>query len=313
MNALLKIDELNTGYGKQVVLKNISARLQPGELIILTGNNGSGKSTLLKTLLRIIDPLTGSIILNHKDLKTTSHKNWAKEISAVLSKTEHTPHIKVADLIRLNEFAGLIHSSKENKLFDQTVEWLNLQDKLNRFADELSDGQLQKVLIARALMQNTPLVLFDEPTSHLDFNSRIHMFDLLKNLSHKTGKSFIIATHEINLALQVADKLWMIRNRELIQGIPEEIAYLYDIYNQNSEENKKFTFTGGAYSILPDLNIEMRGDAEKVYWVKHFIERNAQKFTDVQKVDIQEHIKIFRNQNIEISANLSDFFQKYSS
>ncbi|MDO5655481.1 MAG: ATP-binding cassette domain-containing protein [Flavobacteriaceae bacterium] len=215
----------------ETLIGDVNLELSTGKLIALIGDNGSGKSTLMKTLLGLIKPLRGDIFFNQKNIQEFSAKEWSGVFSAVFSRLGQIPEIRVRELIDIGS------NNKNSELKNDIVNWLNIADLLHEFATQISDGQLQKVMIARALMQDTPFVIFDEPTAHLDYKNKSIVFDLLRNLVKVSGKTFIVITHEILHALHLSDEIWYIHNRKLYHGTPESLE------NRFSFEKEILKFT----------------------------------------------------------------------
>lgn len=218
---ILEAKNLAVGYGagktKVSVAEEINFALRKGELVGLVGANGIGKSTLLRTLMGMQPPLAGKIRLQGKDLQAYSAFQLATLASVVLTEPPATKNLSVKELVSLGRqpytnWIGKLSKTDRNIVETalQTTETLSLA---NRKCFELSDGQMQKVAIARALAQNTPVMFLDEPTTHLDLYHRAYVLKLLKDLSQNTGKTILFSTHEIDLAIQLADKI-IIMTRE---------------------------------------------------------------------------------------------------
>lgn len=204
----LILKDLSVGYQKTLI-SNISIEIPLGQLIGVVGRNGSGKSTLGKTLLKIEPPLTGDILYKNKSIARYSTQEWATVFSAVFSRVPSVPHIRVTELIDLG--------CNENKLLkEQIIEQLGIGFLLQNFGDEISDGQLQKVFIARALYQDTPYVLLDEPTAHLDYIAKRETFELLKKIVEKTEKTLLIISHEMDYIKEYSNCIYMIGDKKLI-------------------------------------------------------------------------------------------------
>lgn len=228
---ILETNELSIGYHSRkhtlTVASNISIELKQGELIGLLGANGIGKSTLLRTLTNVQKPLDGTIKINGKAIDEFTSVELAKEMSLVLTEHHFSKNLTVYELIALgrqpytNWIGTLSNDDKDiiNKVLEQTsIE--NLKDK-NCF--ELSDGQLQKVMIARALAQDTSLIILDEPTTHLDMYHKAYVLNLLKQLAKETNKTILFSSHEIELAIQLCDKLIVMSEREVQSGTPKQL------------------------------------------------------------------------------------------
>ncbi len=207
----LKIKNLVIGY-QQPVLKNINLTAQSGELIVLIGKNGSGKSTLLKTLSGILPALSGQLQLDDINIWQLSPKERAKYISIVLTDRIDLP-LSVIEFISLGRqaYTGMLDqlSNTDLAIINQIMNDLDLMKLINRSLLELSDGERQKVLIARALVQKTPVLLLDEPTTHLDIENKAVLIQKLLKISKEQQKIVIMSTHDINLMLPKTDKIWL--------------------------------------------------------------------------------------------------------
>lgn len=214
---IIKTSNLSIGYKSKknvnTIAANLNIELDKGKLVCLLGKNGIGKSTLLRTLTKVQPALSGEIFINNTNLKSLNSVDLAKSLSLVL--TEHLPesNLSVYELVALGRqpytnWVGNL-SDTDLKFIDTAFEQTNTKHLINAKYYELSDGQLQKVLIARALAQNTDIIILDEPTAHLDIHHTIETLALLKKLAKDFNKTIIVSTHEVNLALQLADILWL--------------------------------------------------------------------------------------------------------
>lgn len=201
--------------------------IQPAQLIAVIGINGSGKSTLLKTLTGELKPLKGSIQLQGKDLTTLSPKAIAEAVSLVLTNTHFSLNLSVEELVALGRhpytnWLGVL-SEADQKAVQNALKTIEIEDFSDRKCSDLSDGQLQKVMLARALAQDTPLIVLDEPTNHLDLYHKVFVFQLLKKLTQQTQKTIVFASHEINLALQLCDQIILVNRGAIIQDSPTNL------------------------------------------------------------------------------------------
>ena len=226
-NSILTTKNLQIGYPNLKVIEAINLRVTAGKLISILGKNGSGKSTLIRTLARILVPLEGNILLHDKELTNYKQQRLAELFALVL--TEKLPE----NLLTVNELISMgrqVHTNwfdkltpKDQEKIDFAIELTHTQNLLSRKFSLLSDGQKQKVLIAKAIAQDTSLIFLDEPTTHLDVHHRMETFLLLKNLAHKFGKTIIMATHEVGLSTQLADELWLVDQKVIKIGTPKEM------------------------------------------------------------------------------------------
>jgi len=211
----LKAENLSIGYfhksGNHIVAKEIHFALAQGELVGLVGANGVGKSTLLRTLSKVQNKLEGSIKIEGKNSNSYTFEELATTLSVVLTEHPASKNLTVLELIALgrqpytNWLGTLTEKDKEKIL--QAIQATEVEPLKHRKCYELSDGQLQRVMIARALAQDTPIIILDEPTTHLDIYHRAYILTLLKNLAATTQKTILFSTHEIDLAIQLCDKM----------------------------------------------------------------------------------------------------------
>lgn len=225
-NPIIKTSNLSIGYSSKkklnTIASNLNIELEAGNLVCLLGKNGIGKSTLLRTLTKVQPALNGAILIKNSTLETLSNHSLAKTLSLVLTERLPDTSLTVFELVALGRqpFTNWIGylTTKDLNIINASFEKTNTQHLMNAQCYELSDGQLQKVLIARALAQDTPIIVLDEPTAHLDLHHTINTFTLLKKLAKDFNKTIIVSTHEINLALQIADVLWLMTPSKFIAG-----------------------------------------------------------------------------------------------
>ena len=265
-----------------MVCSGISAVVKKGELVGLAGKNGSGKSTLIKSILGLLPVLKGKIEINSENIQHWDVQKRAREIAVVFSRLSQAPGIPVFDMVALGRLPYKSGFSKLNSteisLIENALEMVGIPQLRNRLANELSDGQLQMAMIARALVQDTQIVIMDEPTSHLDIENQFRIFELIYNLSKDTGKTFIVASHQIELLLQNASQIWWMDNGEFHAGFPEQIAYEQRIFEKLSQEQIKFNYQTGSFKFqhLKNKSVNLISDgSDLAYWVKHALERNG--------------------------------------
>ncbi|EPR73588.1 putative iron(III) ABC transporter, ATP-binding protein [Winogradskyella psychrotolerans RS-3] len=225
---ILKVEQLSIGYktkkAKTVIASNINFELQKGQLIGLVGANGIGKSTLLRTLIKVQPELSGSIRLNNKDLKTTTTLELAKQLSIVLTEPLSSKNLSVFELVALgrhpytNWIGNLTES--DTTIIRKAMTLVNILELKDKKCYELSDGQLQKVMIARALAQDTAIIVLDEPTSHLDMYHKAYILKLLQKLTKETGKTILFSSHEIDLAIQLCDTMIVMQKDNVVCNQP---------------------------------------------------------------------------------------------
>lgn len=236
---MIEVKNLKIGYSKPqvIVAKDINFKIEKSGLIGVIGVNGSGKSTLLKTLANLNPKLEGEILLHQKPVTSYSPNKFSKRISVVLSKQMMSQNLSVEEFVALGRHPytnwlgiNLLNDKKHIIKALQQVDLLKLKEKK---CGQLSDGQFQKVLIARALAQDTPIILLDEPTTHLDMYHKILILKLLKEISLNDNKTILFSTHELNLALQLCDDIICIKHNAVIHKTTQELIdgnYLEDLF-----------------------------------------------------------------------------------
>jgi len=231
MNPILKISNLKIGYKtsktENIVAENISFSLEKGKLVALVGANGIGKSTLLKTILGFEKPFVGSILLNNKNTSEIPQKELAQYVSVVLTEKLPPSNLSVYELIALGRqpytnWMGELSDFDKEKV-EQAITLTQLQKLVSKKHFELSDGQLQKVMIARALAQDTEIMILDEPTTHLDLLHKVSVFKLLKILSEKTQKSVLFSTHDIDMAIEFCDEIIVMTSQSTQKDTPQNL------------------------------------------------------------------------------------------
>ena len=228
---ILKTENLNIGYSNKkteiIVSSNINIELKKGELVGLIGANGIGKSTLIRTITNVQKPLKGSVSINDKNLTEYNSVDLAKVMSLVLTEQVASKNLTVFELIALGRqpytnWVGNL-SKKDTSIINQSLQQINIEALKHKKCFELSDGQLQKVMIARALAQDTDLIILDEPTTHLDMYHKAYILKLLQKLAKETNKTILFSSHEIDLAIQLCDKLIVMTDDTVISDAPCEL------------------------------------------------------------------------------------------
>lgn len=258
----------------------INLELYAGKLVCLLGANGAGKSTLIKTLSGIQVPLSGQVFIEDKLISKLSPQELATKLSLVLTETVRSWNLDVYSLISLGRFpyTGWLGnlSDEDLAIINFAIEAVNLLDFINRKVDELSDGEKQRVMLARALVQDTGLIILDEPTAHLDIPNRISLMGLLHTLSREQHKAILISTHELDLALQIADEIWLFDgNGNLITGTPEELVMNDHFSSVFDKKGTLYDKSTGVFKMNAPTGpvIEMLGEGIPAFWTRRALER----------------------------------------
>jgi iron complex transport system ATP-binding protein len=230
-NIILKTDQLSIGYTSKkkqnIIASNINISIKKGQLIGLIGANGIGKSTLIRTLSNVQNPLKGDIFINNKTMNKYNGLELAKVMSLVLTENVSSKNLSVFELVALGRqpYTNWVGSLSENDIekVNQALEYTNISNLKDSTCFELSDGQLQKVMLARALAQDTELIILDEPTTHLDMYHKAYILKLLQKLTQETGKTIIFSSHEIDLAIQLCDTVIVMTDDGVISDQPSNL------------------------------------------------------------------------------------------
>ncbi len=259
-NSVLQTHNLSIGYQTKkkttCVAKDINLSILKGNLACILGKNGVGKSTLLRTLTKVQPKLSGTIILNGRELETISNIDLAKQMSLVLTERIPESNLTVYELIALGRqpYTNWIGNltDEDKKHIELAIQQTNIENTIHKKHYELSDGQLQKVMIARALAQNTDIITLDEPTAHLDIHNKIEIFQLLKKLAQELHKTILISTHEIHLALQLADELLLMSETDIISGKTNDLIANESVAKLFSSDLVRFDLKSKQFIINSD-------------------------------------------------------------
>lgn len=228
MKEILKTRSLSIGYTDKIVVSDINTTLNEGDIIALVGPNGAGKSTLFKTFSTHIKPVSGTIELIDKDLLSYPPKERAKLLGIVLTERPDDMFLKVFDVVAAGRYPytgmfGKLTEKDENEI-KVSLELVGVNHLIDRVFNTLSDGEKQKVMIAKAIAQNTPVIMLDEPTAFLDYPSKIELFSLLKKLAKDQHKAILFSSHDLELLLRYTDNLWIIaKDKPFIAGQSSEL------------------------------------------------------------------------------------------
>lgn len=229
----IRLEHLDIGYrdkkSVKTVATDINAAIREGELTCLLGANGVGKSTLLRTLSAFQPKLSGSIFIGNRELSEYSDRELSRLIGVVLTEKPSVQNMTVTELVALGrspytDFWGRM-TDEDHRIVSESMALVGISDLAERLVDTLSDGERQKTMIAKALAQQTPVIYLDEPTAFLDFPSKVETMLLLRRISREAGKTVFLSTHDLELALQTADTVWLMdRQQGVAIGTPQKLA-----------------------------------------------------------------------------------------
>ena len=280
----IELRHLSTGYTERrrsvVISPDLSLSIRPGEIVMLMGPNGSGKSTLMHTMAGLLPPLAGEVELGEKPLSSLTMKEVARQLSLVLTERIPAGNMDVWEVVTIGRypytgFRGVL-STEDKRICEEALATCRLTELRERIFDTLSDGEKQRVMIARALAQETPLILLDEPTAHLDLPSRLEVTTMLRTLAHKLGKSILISTHELDLALGWADTIWLLdRAGAITAKAPEDLILDGDIERVFGDPRLRFDQERGEFSIAeePGQQIHLTGEGLRYSWTCRALHR----------------------------------------
>jgi iron complex transport system ATP-binding protein len=257
------VNDLSVGYKSNAeekrLIEGFTTQLKAGEIIALMGGNGSGKSTLLRTLTGFQQPLSGDVTMNGKAISSISMKERAGFISFVSTEQVRVGNMTVFDLVGLGRYLysgwwGNL-SEEDTVMVNRCLELTGMNSFSSRQVNSLSDGERQRVMIARALAQDTPVIILDEPTAFLDVRNKYEIVHLLSELAVQERKSVIFSSHDFNITMGMADKIWLIEKGKILEGAPEDLAL---------KGSYKTLFEESSITFVPETGeIIMTGKPEK--------------------------------------------------
>ncbi len=285
MKRIVRLDNLTIGYTqrreKTIVARDMTVDLYTGELVCLLGPNGAGKSTLMRTISGSQKPLAGRVLLEGNSIHEMSARQLAKKLSLVLTDRVQAGMLTAYEVVSLGRYPHISWTGKLGDKDHEVIQWsikMTGADELTgRVLAELSDGERQKIMVARALAQEPELMILDEVTAFLDLPRRVEIMQLLKKLAHETGKAILLSTHDMDLALRTADKLWLLpKGGDLKVGAPEDLVLNGAFERAFLSEGVNFNKTIGAFQMQRDAQnqgVQLIGDGEMAIWTKRALER----------------------------------------
>ena len=282
----LSIENLKLGFGDQLLISEAHATMQKGKLYALLGENGSGKSTLMDTILGLQHPLSGNILYGSTLVDEISNADKAKQIAYVSTRQVVPYEMNVFELVASGRYPytswfGKLEE-KDRKVVEEALELTGTSAFQHRTVESLSDGERQKVFIARAIAQQTPFIVLDEPASFLDFNNKVELMKLLLVLVRKLNKGVLFSSHDLDLALSAADTAWVIHDTKLTVGSPEQL--ILTGFFQHFFENKSICFDGDTGRFEYEISavqsykttVELITEDEVLnYWTKRALRKSG--------------------------------------
>ncbi|MGX5858524.1 ABC transporter ATP-binding protein [Dyadobacter jiangsuensis] len=285
--AIVETRSLAIGYRtsgtERTVAAGLDLQLRPGSLVCLLGSNGAGKSTLMRTLSGLQPALAGEITIGNRPLHALKPAELAQKLSLVLTDRIDAGNLTAHEVVALGRtpYTGWLGTltKDDHSQIAQSIEQTGIVPLLDRHMHQLSDGERQKVMLARALAQDTPLILLDEPTAHLDLPNRVEMMRLLHTLARNMHKAILLSTHELDLALQTADELWLMHpDGKILAGLPEDLVLTGAFEATFARNGFSFDRTTGTFIIHQPVDnglIYLEGAEKPLFWVRRALQREG--------------------------------------
>ena len=299
-----------TGKKEKIVHQHLNFQLHAGELTCLLGANGAGKSTLLRTLSASQPSLKGELLILDKTVSAYTEKERSRTIGVVLTDKTFTGGLSVYELVALGRqphtgFFGRL-TKEDRRIVEEAMENVGIAHKARNYTAELSDGERQKVMIAKALVQECPLILLDEPTAFLDVVSRIEIMHLLHRLAVEQNKAILLSTHDIEQALVLSDKLWLLTKGEGLQyGVTEDIILSHRMDSLFPHKDIRFDYDHGVYYPTVEGHRKVCVTCEDktlLHWTLNALNRHGYQCSS----NLQEgmpHIKVTSAKEFEVSIS----------
>ncbi len=299
--SVLKTESLSAGYRKRksvtTVLRDVDLELHVGELVSLLGANGAGKSTLIRTICGLQPPLAGKVIIDNKDVERLTPRQLSKIIALVTTERTYAGGLTVGELVGLGRhphtgFLGRL-DEHDRQIVAAAIEKVGISHKATSYVAELSDGERQKAMIAKALAQEAPVIILDEPTAFLDVASRIEVLQLLHDLAHSEKRTILISSHDIQQSMALSDRLWIVSDSgEIVSGVTEDLILADKISLLFNNRDVAFDAATGDFLTTHKgaRQITVKADSAELYkWIANALRRNDLLATEADSPQIYAH------------------------
>jgi iron complex transport system ATP-binding protein len=282
--SILQTRDLRIGYrnrrrADKVIAADLNLNLDSGRLVCLLGPNGAGKSTLMRTLAGMQAKLGGKVLLEGSEVSTLQPEMLAKKLSIVLTERVNAGLLSAYALVALGRYPytdwrGRLTEADET-IVQRALVAVGAEGLAASPVSELSDGERQKVMIARALAQETPLMMLDEPTAYLDLPHRVEIMQILRRLAHDRGRAVLLSTHDLDLALRSADEIWLMTNGRLFSGAPEDLVLSGAFAEAFASQGVSFDTLSGAFRMeqAHKGKVDVVGEGVDAVWTVRALER----------------------------------------
>lgn len=274
-NIIMNIKDLTIGYRSRNIKSTftygpINQSVRSGDLIAVIGRNGIGKSSLLRTMALLQNPLKGNIILLGKVGNSYSRNKLAQIMSYVSTETVGMQNFKVYEMISLGRSPYTNWWGKLNiddhRIIENAINQAQIWNLSSKFMHQLSDGERQKVMIARALAQDTPVIILDEPTAFLDLPARYDILRLMNKLTLETEKTIIFSTHDLDIAMHEADRIWLMLNDGIVDGAPEDLLFKQQFHKLFLNSPLEYDFQSDGFRLKKEVHQKIGLKGKKDYF-----------------------------------------------
>lgn len=255
----LSADSLNVGYSKKTLIKNINFDVKKGEILSLIGPNGSGKSTILKSITKQLETIAGTVYIENKEFNKISSKDLAKKMAVVLTEKIAPEIMTCREVVSIGRYPYTGYfgklSEEDLKIVDEAIKMVNAEEIADKDFNNISDGQKQRIMLARAICQQPEIIILDEPTSYLDIKFKIELLEILKKMSRENKITIIMSLHEVDLASKISDKIMFVKGDQISQfGAPEDICTTTNINNLYNLNDGTFNINFGSVELAGTKN-----------------------------------------------------------
>jgi iron complex transport system ATP-binding protein len=278
---------------RKVICGNINLQAREGELVALLGANGTGKSTLLRGIVKLQAPLSGEIFLHGRESGSFSRTQLAREVGFVSTEIIQVNNLSVYDLVSLGRYPHTGWTGRLNDIdlekIEEAIEMVGIGIHRHVNINRLSDGERQRAMIARSLAQDTGIIILDEPTAFLDLPNKYEVVHLLHRLAKERRKTIIFSTHDLAIAIQEADRLWLMLGENIVQGAPEDLILAGSFGRLFEKSNLNFNPAMGEFRVKRGFSgkVSLQGPETDVYWTRNALERMGFQEVPVEEAELE--------------------------